>query len=201
MTTLNLKAAFFHVIDAHRWLAASGCTWNLVGVSAVNGPKEEACQMLPNVDVMVLDSLLLHARLLIDFYVKQCQSGSTDILLCDFGISIDQGRSNKLATYKHPIEVHLLHLADFRDYDYRTLHPTGRGATRGRPDWNQEAIPIVNLILDALKYASDQEGDWQRPFRDLHDAANMRYREKSYVWPNDLREKPDVEQYLKALGL
>jgi hypothetical protein len=201
MTTLDRKLAFFHVIDAHRWLAASGCAWNLIDANAVNGSKNELCRLLPNVDVMVRDSLLLHARSLIDFYTKNCQGGSTDILLCDFGISIDHTRCANLAEYKNPIEVHLLHFTDFRDSDYRALHTTGKGATRDRPDWNRVAVPIVNLIFDALKNVSDQGSDWQRPFKDLHDASTARYRERSYDWPKNLCEKSDVEQYLRGLGL
>jgi hypothetical protein len=57
MTTLKLSEAFFHVIDAHRWLAASGCNWNLLGKNAASGTKESAHKLLPNIDVMVLDSL------------------------------------------------------------------------------------------------------------------------------------------------
>jgi len=40
MTTLELKAAFFHVIDDHRWLAASGCAWNLVGANVTDEPSD-----------------------------------------------------------------------------------------------------------------------------------------------------------------
>jgi hypothetical protein len=65
MTTLDMKAAFFHVIDAHRWLAASGYAWNLAGANAANETKDEAHLLLPNIDVMIRDCLLLHARSLI----------------------------------------------------------------------------------------------------------------------------------------
>ncbi|MGB9404174.1 MAG: hypothetical protein WCA98_11580 [Candidatus Acidiferrales bacterium] len=166
----------------------------------MNETKKAANQLPPNIDVMIRDSLLLHARVLIDFYTKD-QPKPDDICLSDFGVSIDQTLRGKLTKYKNPIEVHLLHLVDFRDFDYRTRNTAGRGATRGRPDWNQEAIPILDLIFGALKDVSDQASDWRQPFRDLHHATTSRYRDKSYDWPKNLCEKSDVEQYLRTLGL
>lgn len=200
MTTLDLKAAFFHVIDDHRWLATGGCAWNLAGANAENATKKEADQLLPNINVMILDSLLLHARSLIDFYTKCQPAGSTDILLCDFSISIDQKLSEKLAKFKKPIEVHLLHLTDWRDREYRDLHAINN-AQKDRPDWNHEAISIVNLVFDALKDVSEHGGNWQPAFKDLYDSSTARFREKLYAWPTYLCEKSDVEQYLKGLGL
>jgi hypothetical protein len=64
---LDLREAFVHVINDHRWLAASACTWNLVGPKAKTRIKIDAHDLLPNVDVTALDSVLLHARALIDF--------------------------------------------------------------------------------------------------------------------------------------
>ncbi len=200
MKTLDLKAEFFHVINDHRWLAASGCAWDIVGPNAAGGTKQQAEQLLPNIGVMILDSLLLHARLLIDFYTKY-QKPSTDILLYDFGLSIDLKLCAELATYKIPIEVHLLHLTDWRDRDYRDSHATGKDVKRARPDWNHDAILISNLVFDALKDVSNQGTKWQQPFRRLHDASTERYRNKSYNWPAELCEKTDVEDYLKGLGL
>jgi hypothetical protein len=200
MTKLDLKAAFFHVISDHRWLAASGCAWNLAGANAADATREKAHQILPNINVMILDSLVLHARSLTDFYTKS-QSGLTDILLCDFSVSIGQELCKKLAKYKNPIEVHLLHLTDWRDRENRDRNATGRNANKYRPDWNHDATPIVHLIFDALKDVSEQGGDWQPPFRDLHEASTARYRNERYDWPAKLGEKSDVEQYLKRLGL
>jgi hypothetical protein len=201
MTTLDLKKAFFHVIDSHRWLAASGCAWNLAGAHVAEKTKQKAHQLLPNIDVMIRDCLLLHARSLIKFYRN---GGRTDdIRLCDFSLPpIDRSLDNALGDYEHSIEVHLLHLTDWRDSDYRTLHPTGRGATRGRRDWDREAAPLVEkLIFESLTYASGQSGPWQQPFKDLHAASVARYQDKSYVWPGKLCEKSDVERYLIGLGL
>jgi hypothetical protein len=201
MTTLDKKKAFFHVIDDHRWLVASGCAWHLAGANGVGATRQESLQLLPNIDVMIRDCLLLHARSLIKFYRN---GGRTeDIRLCDFSIPpIDRSLDSALKDYEHSIEVHLLHLTDWRDSDYRTLHPTGRGATRGRRDWDREAVALVEkLIFGCLKYASEQSGLWQQPFKDLHTASAARYQDKSYVWPTELCEKSDVERYLTALGL
>ncbi len=199
MTTLDLKAAFFHLIDAHRWLAASGCAWNTVGPNASSETKKQTDKLLPNIIVMIRDCLLLHARSLINFY--RSDGGKLDILLSDFRIPFDPALSAALEQYKNPIEVHLLHLTDWRDFDYRSRNTTGRGATRGRPDWNRDAIPIVSLIFEALKYVSQQVGPWQRPFRDLHDAMLTRYQDKTSLWPPNLCEKSDVDIYLAGLGL
>jgi hypothetical protein len=93
----------------------------------------------------------------------------------------------------------LLHLTDYRDPDYRNNHPTNRPTFR--PDWNSEAIRIVELLLECAKYVSGQRGGWQQPFKDLYEAADGRYRDKFYRWPSKLGEKADVEEYLTSLGL
>ena len=200
MTTLDLKDAFFHVINDHRWLAASGCSWNLAGPNAANETKAEADRLLPNIEVMIQDSLLLHARSLIDFYTNN-QKRKEDICLSDFKVPINQTLCGKLETYKKPIEVHLLHLTDWRDSDYRRGRQTGAGANKARPDWNHETTSIVELVFEALEDVSKQNGAWQQPFCTLYAASTKRYRNKSYDWPRDLCEKPNVDQYLKNLGL
>jgi hypothetical protein len=89
MTNLANKDAFPHVVDSHRWLAASGCAWNLVGPNATGAAKNDAHRLLPNIDVMVRDCLLLHARSLLNFYTDHTnrKRDCTDILLRDYGIS------------------------------------------------------------------------------------------------------------------
>jgi hypothetical protein len=200
-TTLDLKAAFFHVIDAHRWLAVSGCAWNTIGPNSSVQTKKQVDDLLPNIIVMIRDCLLLHARSLINFY-RSDAGGPEDILLSDFGIPFDPLLSSALEKYKNPIGVHLLHLTDWRDFDFRSSRDTtSRGATRGRPDWNRDADGIVRLILQSLKYVSEQSGPWQMPFRDLYDAALARYQDKTFSWPPNLSDKPDVDTYLKGLRL
>jgi hypothetical protein len=194
MTNLDPKVAFFHVIDDHRWLSASGCAWNLVGGKVTSAAKTAADLLLPNIDVMVRDCLLLHARSLIDFY-RSTGNRQDDILLSNFSLSVisTQLLSN-LEKYKQPIEKHLLHLTDSRDLDYR--NPNSANAAIYRPNWDSEAHLIVELILDCLKDVSTQATQWQQPFTDLYVASATRYRDKTYAWPKNLGEKADVEKYL-----
>jgi hypothetical protein len=201
MTTIDLKAAFFHVIDPHRWLATSGCVWNLVGAGAVSAENEKTHRILPNIDVLARDTILLHARTLIKFY-RNVSNRPTDIILSDFSVpSIGQSLDIGLKEHENSIEVHLLHLTDWRDCDYRKQYATGKHDTKDRRDWNRDTTLIVDLIFNALKDASNHKSDWQQPFADLHGASTSRYRDKSYDWPKNLGEKADVEQYLKACGL
>jgi hypothetical protein len=197
MTTLDRKAAFFHVTDSHRWLAASGCAWNLVGANGAQKGRFDAD--LPNVDVMARDCLLLHARSLIKFYRNR---GKTeDILLSDFAIPAIQPEVDaSLREYERPIEVHLLHLTDWRDVNYRSTHAPKGGKT-DKPDWNQKASLIAEELIACLRYASEQTGRWQQPFKALYEATANRYREKSSDWPKCLGEWSKVEEYLTGLGL
>jgi hypothetical protein len=202
MAAIDPKAAFLHVIDDHRWLAASGCAWNLVGAPAANETKEEAHRLLPNIDVAILDSLLAHARSLIDFYTKDSPRRD-DITLGDFNLSLDQSLSADLAKYKKPIEVHLLHLTNWRDLAFRTQNSSGSAATTDRPNWNSEATKIAELIIEkALSKVSEQgTTGWPLAFKALFEASSERYRNKLFAWPTDLAEKSDVEQFLTKLGL
>jgi hypothetical protein len=205
MTTLDPKAAFFHVIDAHRWLAASGCAWNLVGAHATNETKKEANRLLQNIDVMVRDCLLAHARSLCKFYRSVGRPGKpnrTDIFLSDFGINpIDTALSARLETYERSIEVHLFHLTDWRDPTYRALNATGKLVVKNRVDWDREATLILDSVLESLQHASKQTGKWQQPFSALFTASTERYRDNSSTWPANLCGWVDVERYLTALGL
>lgn len=156
MKGLTSRAAFLHVIDDHRWLSASGCLWNLLAATTGDGVRAEANALLPNVDVIVQDSVLLHARSLIEFYSKSHSSG-TDILLCDFGgLTIESSLKAKLVSHRRPVEVHLLHLTAWRDRDFRVRHAKGNDANTARPDWNKKVKPLVELILNALKRVSEK---------------------------------------------
>lgn len=163
--------------------------------------EKEADKLLPNIDVMIRDCLLLHARSLIKFYTN-VRRHETDITLSDFGIpSIDKQLGDALKDYEKSIEVHLLHLTDWRDIEYRELHVIGNNATKDRQDWDRDAKPIVELIFESLECVSRQGEKWHTPFKDLYDASMARYREKSCAWPINLCGKSAVEQYLKGLGL
>jgi hypothetical protein len=201
VTTLDAKVAFLHVIDDHRWLAASGCMWNLVGPNGATGAKKEADRLLPNCDVMARDCLLVHARSLIKFY-RNSSRRITDIILSDFRVpAVDVSLRDRLESFEYSIEVHLLHLTDWRDSDYRRLNATSRDAKRDRVDWDRDATSIVDLIFEALNHVSRHGGAWQRPFKDLLDATSARYRDSSFAWPANLGEKAEVDHYLTALGL
>jgi len=194
MTTLDPKTAFLHVIDAHRWLAASGCAWNIAGANAPKETKDQIHQLLPNIDVMIRDCLLVHARSLINFY--NSDGRKTDIFLRHFGITLDPTLAIALARYKNPIGVHLFHLTAWRDPSYRSS-----SSTLFRPDWNADAIPIVELILDALKYVSQQSTRWELPFQELYKALIARFQDKSSPWPQNLCGEANVSTYLTKLGL
>jgi hypothetical protein len=200
MSTLDKKLAFLHVIDGHRWLAASGCAWNLIGPGGPNNGKFD--HDLPNIDVMVRDCLLLHARSLIKFYRSKQKAEDEDIVLSDFCIpAIPRTLDADLEKYERPIEVHLLHLTDWRDLGYRNKKKSNWGNTH-RPNWDQETSIISKRLIDeCLKHASDKGGNWQAPFIKLYEATVARYRDKSYGWPKELGEKADVQQYLKSPGL
>lgn len=71
MKELTPRKAFVHVIDARRWLAASGCSWNLLMANqGKNDVRSQADTLLPDVTAAVRDGVLLQARALIDFYTK-----------------------------------------------------------------------------------------------------------------------------------
>jgi hypothetical protein len=201
MATLEPGAAFLHVIDDHRWLSASGCTWKLLTANASSGVRAAADDLLPDVVVMVRDCLLLHARSLIDFYTK-CHGSDTDILICDFGgLGIEPGLKETLERYRKPIEVHLLHLTAWRDWDFRTSRAKDKNTNAVRPDWDTQINPLVDSILDALKGASEKSSRWKQPFTKLHSACRRRHQDKSFKWPPELSEKVNVERYLNDAGL
>jgi hypothetical protein len=95
-TSGELKSDFLHVIDSHRWLAVSGCIWNLVKPKAPGAFKESVEKLVPNIGVMARDSVLLHARSLIKFYKNVEGRDGTDILLKDFGVSISSPIERRL---------------------------------------------------------------------------------------------------------
>ena len=198
MATLDKKEAFVHVIDSHRWLAASGCAWNLI---KPGGEQEGAFdEALPNIQVMVRDCLLLHSRSLINFYTDHTnrKRNCKDILLRDYGISKPPNVEKDLGIYRYSIERHLLHLTSWRDASYRRTNAP-KEETAVRLNWNKKASTIAKKLVGCLKWASKQNGPWQEPFKKLYEASAARYRVKSYEWPKELGEK--LEQYLAGQNL
>src|ERR1700690_1141748 len=116
--------------------------------------------MVPNIDVMALDSVMVHGRALINFYTNH--GGPTDILLKNFGCVIDSWTERRLAELRRPIEVHLLHITNWRDTGYRLAYSTDFQTYRY--DWNREASRMVALLHRALRSASKPPGDWRVPF-------------------------------------
>jgi hypothetical protein len=197
LPSLDLGEAFVHVISEHRWLAASACSWKLVGPKARTPLKIEAHELAPNIDVMTLDSVFVHARALINFYTNH--GGGTDILLKNFSVAIDSWTQTRLAELRRPIEVHLLHLTNWRATSYRLAY--SKDSTTYRYDWNRETSRMVTLLHKALRFVSKQPGDWRAPFKELYDASRKRYSNKSFVWPKTLGEKADIFRYLDSLNL
>ncbi|WP_094357638.1 hypothetical protein [Mycobacterium marinum] len=201
---LDNKDAFLHVIYEHRYLSLAGSCWRLYGPDSKAGQQgiNAANHLMPGVGVPLRDSLLLHARTLIEFYTDPNPS-STDTPLSQFdNVAIDSQLIGKLQPYKKPIEVHALHLTIWRD------HLARRAEVRWdvqRPDWDVEATPLVELLLGALldagRQAAAAKSDWARPFGNLHDAASNLFANPHFPWPADLGEKRDVHNYLVAQGL
>jgi hypothetical protein len=204
MTTLDKKKAFLHVVDAHHWLAAGGYAWNLVGPG---GPREEAFNDdLPNIVVMIRDACLLHARSLIDFYTKKPSKDGirdTDILLSDFASVTQFQDGQELAKYKKAVELHLLHLTEFRDADFRSEYQTTKDQLpTERPNWDSDLRPLIEKLLGCLLSVSSMPaGDrWPEAFKKLHEASISRYKDKA-EWPSEFNDNGNLAAYLNSLGL
>ncbi|MFB8276952.1 hypothetical protein [Nocardia colli] len=202
---IDPKYAFLHVINDYRYLALAARGWKLYGYGADAQDEKKANELLPGIGVVLLDSVLLHSRALIEFYMARSgqprRGDITDIRLSDFdGLAIDAALWKKIAAYKKGVEVHVLHITSWRDTAYRTgdtLH--------ARPDWDKEATPLVELIFDGLQDVANKAAQagskWAKPLSDLHAASRSVLSGPSCDWPVDLAEKSDVTAYLVAHGL
>ena len=160
---------FFHLVYEYRYLALAGRAWRHFGPNGTPNEQQSANALQPGIGVLIQDSLLAHARLLIDFYTNQ--SGNTDIVIGDFrfpGVSATLHKS--LIRYKNPIEVHLLHLTVWRDRDYRlSQRTTSKGRERRRIHLESPQRPDRHVAGGALRTALAREGcDWHEPFQHLH---------------------------------
>lgn len=204
--TIDLKDAFLHLIYDYRYLATAGYAWQTVGPSGNQEDQDKANDLVPEIGSLAQDSLLVHARSLIDFYTKTA-GRDTDVLLTDFHSAgympaISSTLETQLGSYKNSIEVHALHLTTWRDVTYRAANTTTTaGAARQRPNWNTDNQKIAQLLLDALEEISKISGAWQQPFTELYNAATKRLADGKFDWPKNLTEKQDVTAYLTGLGL
>jgi hypothetical protein len=206
-STLSLPEQFLHVVYEYRYFALAGLAWKQFGKDGSH--EAEANALLPGIGVLVQDSLLMHARLLIDFYTKTYDSRYPhDILLENFCLpAVGETLRDSFRVYKEPIEVHVLHLSMWRDADYRL----GNGRCQ-RPDWDKHNPIIIDLLFKALEKVSEPmtpssseeekaTTSWRTPFRYLHSSAKAILDNASGDFPPELLEKDDVIAYLKTLGL
>ncbi|MCV6984159.1 hypothetical protein H7H78_01445 [Mycobacterium shinjukuense] len=196
---IDPKDAFVHVIYDHRYLSLAGAGWALYGPDGTDKAQERANAVLPGIGAILQDSVLLHARALIEFYTKGSAGRSTDITLWKFDrLAIDNDRLSELERYKKPVEVHVLHLTEWRDSTHRKGNDT-----HTRPDWNADNTRLVQLLLDALQDASNQASTtgskWKQPFSDLHTAATNLLADPTFSWPHNLTEGPGLNAYLAQL--
>ena len=193
--------AFLHVIYDHRYFALAAEAWTRFGAPSSNEVEQKrANEVLPGIGVPIRDSLLVHARNLIDFYTSNSNE-PTDILITDFKIPQPTAAGN-LTRFKDPIAVHVHHITAWRDVAYRSAHfATPQGATRDRPDWDFETPSLVSEILASINETANSQHPWQTPFVALRDACHALLVDPIADWPTELGEKSDVDVYLTQLGL
>lgn len=79
---LTASDRFLAVVYEYRYLALAGRAWNDLGPSGSEQTQRAANKLLPGIGVLVQDSLLLHARQLIDFYTTSA-GRKDDVVLAD----------------------------------------------------------------------------------------------------------------------
>lgn len=195
--------AFLHLIYDYRYLALAIYAWNTYGRDGKQADKDAINKLIPGVDVTIQDSLLLHARSLVNFYT-QGTSDSTDILLEDFNYrQLAESHKRKLRHYKASIELHLLHLTSYRDKQYRSSHPTT--ARKPYPSsrcfkWNRINTMIATELLECLRITAKQGNTWSKPFHDLYNAVIQETAHPG-SWPSYLGNERDVRKYLKKQSI
>jgi len=214
---LDPGKAFLHVIYEHRYLAlAAGATERFGLPSSNPAAIGRANDLLPGIGVVLRDSLLLHARNLIEFYTHPRRAGLhpatgkrvkrdayvSNILLVDFSIPIPpRSTCEAMQKYSAPISVHLGHLTAYRDTDFRAAAVNDYDKERYRPDWDIDTVPLVDSIFTALAHAACSPGAWSAAFRELGKACVPVRIDPTAGWPQYLGEKPEVEKWLQGLNL
>jgi len=199
---LKPRDGFLHVVNDYRYFALAAASWRQFGPSGPKQKQDQANNLVPGIGVLFQDSLLAHARALIDFYAKD-QPRPTDVVLADFDLSIKQARKDQVASYKESIEVHLLHITAWRDVAYRSAATTlPAGLLRQRLDWDRENPRLIDALMSALADVSEPPlTPWSQPFRLLHESATAVSSKPFALWPKELTEKADVSAYLSSQGL
>jgi hypothetical protein len=194
-------ASTTHVAYEHRYLAVAAVHKERVGLPPSDDTalsKAADCLLPGGLGVLLLDSVLVHARNLIEFYTEPPRDN--DIRLADFGIPALSGFACRaLSVHLFPIAAHVLHMTSARDPAYRGLpgrahDSTSRyGRPRYRPDWNLRLIPLVDRLFDALRYAatppatpggpgSDRGRRWALAYAALHHECSELRADPSHEW-------------------
>lgn len=198
------KDAFVHVVYDYRYLAVAAHAWTSIGSPGAPAHlSSDANRLVPGgFGALIQDSLLIHARALVDFLTKTDPS-PTDIVLGDFGMDpLATAKAAALRVYKPSIDVHVMHLTAWRDPAYRAAHNGSQyGADRVRHDWNVENEVIAELLLDALSDVATQQKPWAPAFKRLHAAASLVRADASTPWPTELGEGDAIKAYAASLNL
>jgi len=205
---LPVEDRFLHVAYEVRYLARAGAGWRRFGKGGVEADRRRLARVLSEGSTLVQDSLLLHARNLIEFLILPATPGpkgspSTDIVLADFGLGpVSKTRCEELLRYKQPLDVHLMHPTVWRDSSFRRAYKRAdEGRARQRVDWNEHNERIVTRVLRVLEIVSRSRKPWGKPFRHLHASALGIFQSETRTWPPELASRDDVIEYLKRLGL
>jgi len=201
---LSLNEMFDHLVYGYRYLATAAYAWKFLKNQAKDEEKNEIDRLIPEATTIIQDSLLLHARTLIEYYLPlNSKKRETDLHISDFlpNFSMDNDRSKELEEIKKQIEVHILHLTKWRDSQYRK----GGDDRVQRPDWNDVNNKIFGLLTEPLEGAvknlpdSWENHSWKEDFKKLKEdfkklaeATKGRFEKGSlYNWP-DFGGKEDI---------
>ena len=193
----NKFNAFFHLIYEYRCLANAAYAWNKFGdPSSENKEKENASKLIPEVSTIIQDSLLLHARALIEFFYPDSYR-KTDINITRF-IASNSSCMSYLINLKKSIEVHVLHITDWRD---SVIREKSNRVDIQRKEWNKENKKIFDRLIKLLEDLSNKlTFPWNEALKSLGNASEERFRKGPYFnWPKNLGEKEYVKEYLQNL--
>lgn len=195
----NKFNAFFHLIYEYRCLANAAYAWNKFGdPSSENKEKENDSKLIPEVSTIIQDSLLLHARALIEFfYPDNYSKRETDINITRF-IALNSSCENDLINLKRAIEVHVLHMTDWRD---PSIREQSSRVDIQRKEWDKENKEIFDRLIRLLEDLSNRlTFPWNEALKSLKNASEERFKKGAcFNWPKNLGEKENVKKYLQNL--